>query len=305
MNYKSIIKSQKLRFAILSCLKFVPDKVMLGMQYYIKLNRKINWNNPIRFTEWIQCYKANYRNPLMPQCVDKYEVREYVKNKGLTEILIPNYGVFDSADDIDFESLPQRFVIKTTDGGGGQNLIICKDKSKLDIASTVTQLKSWKDKKNVDAGREWAYTGIKKSRITIEEYLENPTNPEAGISDYKIFCFGGKPHYIIYDCDRYVDHKRNIYDTDWNRIYVNTDCAQKDEDIPSPHNLDRLLNVAAKLSEDFPFVRVDLYNINGKIYFGELTFYPWSGYVRFFPDSFDFELGKLFPKSVLVKNTKA
>lgn len=284
-----------MRFAILSCLKFVPDKVMLSIQYYIKLNRKINWNNPQRFTEWIQCYKAYYRNPLMHQCVDKFDVRAYVESKGLKDILIPNYGVFSSANEIDFASLPQSFVIKTTDGSGGQNIVICKDKSKLDIPSTISHLNSWKNKKDVDAGREWAYTGIKESRIIIEKYMENPVNPEEGIPDYKFLCFGGKPQYIFYDCDRYITHKRNVYNTEWKRIYVDTDCKQKDIVVPKPKNFDKLLHIAEKLSKDFPFVRVDLYDIDGEVYFGELTFYPCSGYIPFTPDSFDFELGKLCP----------
>lgn len=303
MNYKSIIRSQKLRFSILSCLKIIPDKIMLQIQYYLKLNRTLHWKSPQRFTEWIQCYKVNYRNPLMHKCVDKWEVRSYVESKGLKDILIPSYGVYSFNDEIDFDALPQKFVIKTTDGSGGENIIICKDKDKMDIPYTISLLKSWKDKKSVNAGREWAYTGIKESRIIIEQYLENTINPEAGIPDFKILCFDGKPHYIIYDCDRYINHKRNIYDTNWNRIYVDSDCEQKDVEIPRPKNLDELLKVAAKLSEDFPFVRVDLYDINDKIYFGELTFYPWSGYVQFYPDSFDFELGKLFPNSVAEKKT--
>lgn len=295
MDYKSIIRSQKLRFTILSLLKFIPDRIMLSVQYYIKLNRKLNWNNPKRFTEWIQYYKANYRNQLMHACVDKYEVRKYVAGKGLQDILIPNYGVFNTADDIDFESLPQRFVIKTTDGSGGQNIIICKDKRKLNPTETIARLKSWKDIKDINAGREWAYTGIKESRVIIEELLERTDNSDAGIDDYKILCFGGKPTHIIYDCDRYIEHKRNIYNTNWERIYIDTDCKQKNQDIPAPENLNEMLDIAVKLSKDFPFVRVDLYNIDGKIYFGELTFYPWSGYVSFNPDSFDFELGKLCP----------
>ena len=141
---------------------------------------------------------------------------------------------------------------------------------------------------------------MKQSRIIIEDYLENPIEPEAGIADYKFLCFGGRPTYIIYDCDRFIEHKRNVYDTEWNRIYVDTDCNQKDADIPAPKKLNEMLGIAAKLSEDFPFVRVDLYNIDDKIYFGELTFYPWSGYVQFNPDSFDFKLGDLFSKAVKV-----
>lgn len=298
MNYKKIIKNQNLRFKILSFLKFIPDKIMLTIQYYLKLNRRLHWHCPKRFTEWIQWYKVNYRNSIMYSCVDKYEVRKFIESKGLKNILIPNIGVYNSSEEISFTTLPAKFIIKTTDGGGGENVIICHDKNLLDFNDVRKKLDSWKDKKNINPGREWAYTGIQQSRIIIEELLENKDNPVAGISDYKILCFCGKPEYIIYDCDRYIGHKRNFYDVHWNRVYVDTDCEQKELEIQPPKNLQQMLAIASQLSEDFPFVRVDLYNIEGKIYFGELTFYPWSGYVAFQPDSFDFELGKLFSKAV-------
>lgn len=279
-------------------LKFVPDSTMLKMQYRIKMGRSLSLKNPQRFTEWLQWYKINYRNSMIHECVDKYEVHHFVKQKGLQCILNNIIGVYGNAEDLNFDTLPDKFVAKTTDGGGGQNVIICKDKSNADFDKMRHELNSWLNHKNINPGREWAYTGIKKSQIIIEEYLENPTYPEVGIEDYKILCFGGEPKIIIYDCDRYIDHKRNFYDTDWNRIYVDSDCHQKDVDVPKPENFEYMLQVAYKLSEDFPFVRVDLYNINGKIYFGELTFYPWSGYVKFDPDSFDFKLGQYFKDGV-------
>lgn len=298
MNYKRIIKSQNLRFKILLLLKFIPDKLMLKMQYRIKTGRSLSFNNPKRFTEWLQWYKVNYRNSVLHECVDKYEVRKYVERKGFANILNKVLGIYNNANDIDFSSLPKRFVAKTTDGGGGQNVIICKDKDTADFNEIRAKLNSWLNRKNINAGREWAYTGIKQSQILIEEYLENESAPEAGIEDYKILCFGGCPKIIIYDCDRYIEHKRNVYDTKWTRIYVDSDCKQKDADIPKPENLEYMLTVASKLSEDFPFVRVDLYNINGKIIFGELTFYPWSGYVQFDPDSFDYKLGQYFENGI-------
>lgn len=298
MDYKKIFKSQNIRFKILSALKFVPDRIMLDLQYYIKLGRKIHWKKPERFTEWLQWYKINYRNKVMHQCVDKYDVRKYVESKGLRHILIQNYGIYDNPDQIDFKLLPQKFVIKTTDGGGGENVIICRNKDKLDIEDTKKKLTSWKGRKDINAGREWAYSGIKMSRIVIEELLENTYDTMAGVDDYKFLCFGGRPIYIIYDCDRYIDHKRNIYNTNWERIYIDTDCKQKNQAIPAPKNLNQMIDIASRLSEDFPFVRVDLYNIDGKIYFGELTFYPWSGYVSFNPDIFDYELGTLFSKAI-------
>lgn len=301
MNYKRIIKSQNLRFKILLLLKFIPDKLMLKMQYRIKTGRNLSFNNPKRFTEWLQWYKVNYRNSVLHECVDKYEVRKYVERKGLANILNKVLGIYNNANDIDFSSLPKRFVAKTTDGGGGQNVIICKDKDTADFNEIRAKLNSWLYRKNINAGREWAYTGIKQSQILIEEYLENESDPEAGIEDYKILCFGGSPKIIIYDCDRYIEHKRNVYDTKWTRIYVDSDCKQKDADIAKPENLEYMLTVAVKLSEDFPFVRVDLYNINGKIIFGELTFYPWSGYVQFAPDSFDYKLGQYFENGIANK----
>lgn len=302
MDYKRIIKSQNLRFKILSLLKYIPDDLMLKLQYRIKLGRSLSLKNPHRFTEWLQWYKINYRNPVIHECVDKYEVHKYVERKGLGNILNRIIGVYSDSSEIDFNSLPERFVAKTTDGGGGENVIICKDKSSADIYDIRIKLNSWLNRKKINAGREWAYTGIKKSQIIVEEFLENPSDPEAGIEDYKILCFGGKPQIIIYDCDRYIEHKRNVYDTKWNRIFVDSDCKQKDAEIPKPKNLDYMLEVASKLSEDFPFVRVDLYNIEGRIIFGELTFYPWSGYVQFDPDDFDYMLGNYFNELKLLSH---
>jgi hypothetical protein len=230
----------------------------------------------------------------MPVCVDKYKVREFVKSKGLSSILNELYGIYDNPEDIDFAILPEQFVIKTTDGTGGENIFICKNKKTLDIFDLIDKLKKWKNKKDVNAGREWAYTEIKESKYIIEKYLENKTNPEAGIIDYKIFCFAGKPYCIVVDIDRYIEHKRNFYDLNWNNLHIESDCPTFDSDFTCPDNFTELLNIATILSEDFPFVRVDLYNIDGQIIFGELTFYPWSGYVQWQPDKFDFELGSYF-----------
>lgn len=294
MNYKNLVKSQRIRFGILKMLSFVPDSIMLKWQYRIKMGRNLNLKHPQRYTEKIQWYKAYYRNPLMGQCVDKYEVRNYIQLKGLYSILNTLYGVYENAEEIDFSVLPNRFVIKTTDGGGGENIIICRDKSNLNIKKTREMLSRWKNKKNINAGREWAYTCIKRSRIIIEEYLENEQNPEAGISDYKIFCFNGEPYCIVYDIDRYIGHKRNFYDINWNCLGISSDCPSFDDNIPKPEGLNRMLEVSKILSKDFPFVRVDLYYLKGKVYFGELTFYPWSGYVQYNPDKFDYVLGEQF-----------
>lgn len=293
-EYKKYIKSPKVRNIILNLLWFVPDSVMLKLQYRIKLKRKLNLKNPKRYTEKIQWYKMYYRNPLMHKCVDKYLVRDYVKEKGLENILVKLYGKYDSIHDVDFDKLPQRFVIKTTHGGGGLNVIVCNDKSKLDLNEIYTKLGSGdKPFRARSGGREWAYYGLKPG-IVVEELLINTENPEAGINDYKIFCYNGKPEYIVVDVDRYIGHKRNFYNTDWENLHVISDCPAADREIERPEKLDEMLKIASILSEGFPYVRIDLYEVGEQVFFGEMTFYPWSGYVQFVPDKFDFIFGNKF-----------
>lgn len=265
---------------------------MLKLQYKIKTGCKLNLKNPQRFTEKLQWYKLYYRNKEMHRCVDKFQVRDFIKEKGLDDILVSFYGHYADIDQVDFDALPDQFVIKTTNGGGGLNVAVVTDKKKFLASEDKSKLRTKPFLTN-SGGREWAYYGLEPS-IIVEELLVNTENPEAGINDYKIFCFNGKVECIVLDVDRYIGHKRNFYDAQWNNLRVTSDCEAVDRDVPKPENFQELLRIAEKLSEDFPFVRVDLYNINGKIYFGELTFYPWSGYVQYDPDSFDFKLGEKF-----------
>lgn len=294
MDYKKIIKSRSVRSKILKFFSFVPDEPMLRLQYWIKTGRVLNLHNPKRFTEKLQWYKLYYRNPLMKQCVNKFAVREYVKRKGLESILVKLYAHYNSVNDLNWVELPEKFVIKTQHGGGGLNVILCNGKtekmkneiiSRLSYDNVVTPSKR--------GGREWAYWGI-PTGIVVEELLVNRENPKAGINDYKIFCYNGHAKYIIVDVDRYIGHKRNFYDTDWNNLHIESDCPPSDREIEKPDNLKEMLKIAEKLSGDFPYVRVDLYSVEGKVYFGELTFYPWSGYVQFVPDEWDFKFGKEF-----------
>lgn len=288
--YKRIIP-KNLRFVILRCLAFIPDEMMLRLQYWIKLKRKLNLKCPQRYTEKIQWYKLNYHNPIMPVCVDKYRVREYLHSKGLDDIAVKLYGVYDSVEQIEWNVLPEKFIIKTTNGSGTN--IICKDSSKLDRQKVSKKLHRFFQQSSASAGREWPYAQV-RPKIIVEELLENTNVVEHGISDYKFLCFDGKPQYIIYDIDRFVAHKRNVYTIDWKNLHIVTDCPCIEREIAPPENLEEMLEISKTLSADFPTVRVDLYLVNGRIYFGELTFYPWSGYVQFKPDSFDFELGMKF-----------
>ena len=272
-------------------LKCIPDKQMLELQYFIKHRRWLDLKNPKRYTEKIQWYKLYYRDEVMRQCVDKYKVREYIKSKGLEEILNQLYGVYNDVDEIIWEELPERFVIKTTNGSGTN--YFCKNKAELDIEKVKAQFKAYFNQSSASAGREWVYSDEDR-KIIVEQYLEDYTQKDGSISDYKFLCFNGKPEYIVYDMDRFTDHRRNIYDLSWNDLHIESDCKCCEKPINPPENLNQMLEVAKKLCEDFPAVRVDLYSINGKIYFGELTFFPWSGYVQYTPDEFDFEMGEKF-----------
>ena len=294
MDYKKLLKNQNTRFKILNMLSWVPDKTMVKLQYRIKTGRKLNLKNPQRFTEKLQWYKLYYRNPLMHQCVDKYEVRKYIESKGLESILNELYGLYSTPEEIDFDSLPNKFVVKTTSGSGGQNVFICEDKDKLDTEELKNKLKYWlKLNPKKSFGREWAYEGT-NNRIIIEKYLEGNDDNLSGVNHYKLFCYNGKVEYIVLDGDRYIKHKRNFYDKNWNYIDIQSDCDKLGDTIKKPKMLNEMIKTAEQIAGEFPFVRVDLYCIKNKIYFGEMTFYPWTGYVQYDPDSFDYDLGKDF-----------
>ena len=305
MNYKSIIRNQQLRFKILRALTWIPDSLMLRLQYFIKMGFWPNFGNPKRFTEKIQLYKMKYRNPVMHQCVDKYEVRKYVESKGLGNILNELYGVYELPDKIDFSILPEKFVIKTTDGSGGQNVIIVKNKNEADFDDILQRLCLWHSRKKSGAslGREWAYEGQYPPRIIIERYLENSADrheyniSQPCLTDYKFFCFNGEPKYLYVVSDRKPGEYAylGVYDIDFNKLPVyRCDECRAEQVETKPKNYEQMVEIARKLSVDFPHVRVDLYNIDGKIFFGELTFYDGSGYFHYGPDEFDFEMGQCF-----------
>lgn len=291
--YKKIIRSRKLRFRLLSLFRFIPDKTMLKLQYRIKSGRQLNFKNPRRYTEKIQWYKLNYRNPVMQQCADKYLVREYVKSKGLESILNDLYAVFEAPDDIDLTALPEKFVLKLSNGSS-TNLLI-EDKDKYNLDEIKRRFKDFCAQSGTSAGREWVYNSKQKPVIVAEQYLEDPANENHTLRDYKIFCFSGKPEYIICVDGRYTDHYCHVvYDTDWNKQNVIIGESSAAANYERPDTLQYMLEIAATLSSEFPFARIDLYSIQGKVYFGEITFFPWSGYMEFEPDEFDFVLGEKF-----------
>lgn len=295
MLYKKIIVNRSVRLLILKLLFWIPDSLMVRIQYRIKMGFWPNLSNPTRFTEKMQLYKIYYRNPVLPMCIDKYMVRDYVKNKGLGGCLNEVYGVYDSAEDIVFADLPSEFVIKSTDGAGCNNIIICRDKCNLNIENTIRTVNSWLSlNQGVNPGREWGYLNI-KPKILVEKFIYEDSHPNKFLTDYKFFCFNGRVYSFFVLTDRDNNAKLNFYAKNWIPLNVKSDSYSKsDKAIEKPKNFDRMLEVSEILSKDFPHVRVDLYNIDGVVIFGEMTFYSGSGYWGFEPDLYDFELGNQF-----------
>jgi hypothetical protein len=290
--YKKIFKSKNLRFRILSALRFVPDKPMLRLQYRIKCGRPLNLKDPKRYTEKIQWYKLFYRDPVMQQCADKYQVRKYVEDHGLGHILNELYDVFETPEDIRLDHLPEQFVLKLSNGSGTN--LLCRDKSELKLPEVQQKFRDYLVQSGSSAGREWVYKSDKKV-IVAEKLLEDPLRPGQDLRDYKILCFNGQPEYIICVDGRYTDHYCHVvYDPQWNKQDVVIGQSSNSADYQKPDTLEEMLEIARTLSKDFPAVRIDLYDIGGQILFGEMTYFPWSGYMHFQPDEFDFILGEKF-----------
>ncbi len=295
MDYKKLIEKRGTRVKILKLLSFIPDVPMLKFQYFVKTGRKLNLKHPVRFTEKLQWYKLYYHNPLMIECVDKFNVRAYVKSKGLERILIPCYGVFDSADQIDWEALPEQFVMKDTLGGGGNAVIIVKDKNSADMKALKACAKKWTaiDAGKKNSGREWPYYNGENHRIIIEKNIGTGKN---GLTDYKFFCFNGRVEFLYVTGNRVPGESVSIgiYDRNLKKLSVRRVGDQDFQLTERPENYYEMIEVAEKLAEEFPHVRVDLYNVCGKVFFGELTFYNASGYMIFDPDEFDVQAGNWF-----------
>ncbi len=295
MDYKKIIKSREVRNALLRFFSFVPDRLMLKVQYRIKTGRSLHLKKPERYTEKIQWYKLYYRNPVMIQCVDKYEVRNYVAGKGLGSILNELYGVYEKPEDIDFGSLPEQYVIKDTLGAGGASVMVCSSPSDFDADQYRETVRRWLGSRLTrSGGREWPYYSGKKHRVLIEKYLSQPGG--RSFIEYKFMCFSGKVYYCYVLCDRVLGQsvKVGIFSRDFKLLPVCEVGDEVPENMEKPANYEEMIRVAETLAEDFPHVRVDLYHIDGKIIFGELTFFDCSGYASYAPDRFDYLLGEPF-----------
>ena len=291
MKYQNNIKNRDLRIKIVQCFGFVPDEYMVRLQYLIKAKRKLNLKNPKRYTEKIQLYKLYYRNPAMTTCVDKHMVKEYIRKTLGEEYVIPELFCWKTADEIDFNLIPNNSVIKTNNGTGTN--IFIRNKENIDFEKIRKQLSVWLNRSTKSAGREWAYDNV-KPMLLCEPIIPAINQAGKGLDDYKFFCFDGKVVLKWIDYDRFVDHKRILYTATGKRLPV--ECTYKSpENFPYPSEAFGILQpIAEKLAEGFPHVRVDLYYTNKKVYFGELTFYSGSGYEFFNLDKYDFKLGSYF-----------
>ena len=273
--------------ALVKKMIFLPQDVYVKINYEYYSGRKLDYNNPVTFNDKIQWLKVFYHREILHQLVDKYAVRDYVKEKVGSQYLNELYAVYNKPAEVDFEKLPNQFVLKGVHGFH-LNLIV-KDKNKLNLKKTNYLLNKWMLKDHYRNGKEWAYKNV-KPRIIAEKYLE-----EFGkdvVNDYKFFCFNGKPKFIQIDMERGTEDLRCYYDLDWKKLPFTTEKNKFFEgELQMPEHFNEMIDVAQKLSKDFPFVRVDLYNINGKILFGEMTFYPTDGRKKYIPNEYNKIIG--------------
>lgn len=265
----------------------LSDTLYLKIRYRLLMKERLNLQNPIGFNQKIQWLKIHDRNPVYTTLADKYLVKQHVGETIGKEYVVPLYGVFDSVDQIDYSLLPNQFVLKTTHSSSA--VIICKNKSKLNIKKSNKRLKKWLKEEYFWYAREWAYKNI-KPRIICEELI--PTTDGAPPIDYKIYCFNGEPKIFLVAYDRFGELRFTFYDCMWNVLDIRKGPTPGNP-LPKPVNLPEMIRLASTLSNGIPFVRVDFYiSKSGCILFGEFTFYPAGGLSKFQPTSYEKLLGE-------------
>lgn len=288
-NFKRLNRILLLAFKTIS--NVFPDKLHLQIEYRLRMGEKLDLKNPKTFCEKLQWLKLYNRKPEYTMMVDKLAVKKYVTDKIGDKYVIPVLGEWENPEDIDWDSLPNRFVLKTTHGGGSGGVFICKDKDGLDRAKATDFMRRAMKQDIYRSKVEWPYKNVHK-RIFAEQYMVDESGQE--LKDYKLLCFDGKPKYIEVDSGRFGDHIRNIYDTNWNlqpiAIGYKNDLSVHFE---RPECLDKMVEFARVFAKGIPFLRTDFYVIGDKLFFGELTFFQRSGMTPFYPSSVDLELGNL------------
>lgn len=267
------------------------DKTYVKLQYFFRLHKKLNLNNPQTFSEKLQWLKLFYHKKEHQIMVDKYAVKEYVANIIGEEYIIPTIGVWDNPEDIDWECLPEKFVLKTTHGGGNVGVLVCKDKKTFNKENSINKLSKALKQDIYKDLREWPYLDAKK-RILAEELLEDIHNP-SDLPDYKFFCFNGDPKYCQVISNRGTSMTVDFFDKEWKHqpFHEPKHYPFSSKNISAPSQHLKMLELASKLSKGHPFLRVDFYEVNGKVFFGELTFFPTSGFGGFNPEEWNNKFG--------------
>ena len=276
----------KLKSILRKLTRILSDKAYIKLVFLFRFKKFPDLKNPKTFNEKLQWLKLYDRKPEYTKMVDKYAVREYIKEKIGEEYLIPLLGVWDSFDEIDFDSLPEQFVLKCTHNSGG--LIICKDKSKLNINSARKKINRSIKSNYYWQGREWPYKNV-KPRIIAEKYMVDESGTE--LKDYKFFCFSGEPKLFFIATGRPHDTRFDFYDMDFNHLPFTNGHPNSDKELKKPAGFDEMVRLSKLLSEGIKSARIDFYDVNGKVYFGEITFFHWGGMIPFEPSEWDYKLG--------------
>lgn len=268
--------------------EFLSDEQIIRMLWKIKLGTRLNLSNPKSFNQKIQWLKLHDRNPHYNTLVDKADVKQWVADKIGVKYVIPTYGVWTSFEEIDFIGLPNSFVMKCTHSSGG--VLLCKEKGDINLDEWRRKLTHQLSKNLYYAGREWVYKDI-IPRIIAEEYIGDKNQQ---INDYKLMCFNGKVRCTFVCSERNTSDglKVTFFDNDWNIMPFERHYPKSEKRIDKPQHFDEMIMIAEKLSENIPFVRVDLYEVNDRVYFGEMTFYPGCGFEEFTPEYYDYKIGE-------------
>jgi hypothetical protein len=275
-------------YGLIKKLKFLPKEFYLKIYYEYYTGKKLDLKDPKDFNEKIQWLKAFYHPPILNTLVDKIAVHEYVREKIGAEYLNPIIGVYDSYEAIDFESLPEQFVIK---GSHGSNYnYIVKNKGEMDHRKAKRLIKKWLGRNYYySGGLEWAYKNV-PPRILIEGFMIDALHKE--LLDYKFYCFHGQAKFVQIDLGRPHDHTRKYFNMDWKEMSMTKGKVPRHSSaVDRPKNLSEMKELAFKLAKDFPFARVDFYSVNGNSIFGEITFYPGDGRIDFKPERYNRIIG--------------
>lgn len=269
--------------------RFIPDKTFLKIYYRFKMGVNLDLKNPRRFTEKLQWLKLYDRNPHYTELVDKYKVKDWVNRKIGEGHVIPLLGAYDSWDDIDFDKLPDQFVLKCTHNCG---VVICHDKKNFDISQARKTIEKALKGDYYLSSREWPYKNVPR-KILVEKYMVDESGVE--LKDYKFFCFDGEPKLLFIATDRTTKEEPNFdfFDLQFNHLPIKNGHPNSKSPINKPPKFEEMIEIARTLSKGLPHVRVDLFNVNGTIYVGEMTFFHFSGLVPFEPDEWDFKLGEM------------